>query len=173
MDERWRILIRIRDLRARAAMNEVIRERRGQARAQAALEQARTRQAQLEQQATSAIGLLVERSCTPGEAVYEAMQAQQLLDFAAGARAKAQAAATPVRRAQLQCARAQEGVAEASAKYWRAAERKDAVQSRWQEELRVARRLQVEREDAARAEERAGSHIARRLREADDYGNDE
>ena len=173
MDERWRILTRVRDLRTRLAMNEVVRERRAQARAQAALEEARTRKTQLEEQATWAIGLLADRSCVPGEAVYGATQAQQLLDFAAGARLKAQVAAAPVRRAQLQCARAEEAVAEASAKYRREAGRKEAVESQWQEKLRVARSLQVEREDAARAEERAGSHIARRLREADDYGYDE
>jgi hypothetical protein len=171
MDERWRILTRVRDLRMRLAMNEVSRERRAQARAQAALEQARTRKTRLEEQATGAIGLLADRSCVPGEVVFDAAQAQQLLDFAASARLQARAAAAPVRQAQLQCVRAQEGVAEASAKYRREAGRKKAVESQWQEKLRDARRLQVEHEDAARAEERAGIQIARRLRGLDDYGD--
>ena len=130
MDERWRILRRVRDLRMRLAMNEVSRERRAQARAQAALEQARTRKTRLEEQATGAIGLLAGRSCVPGEVVFDAAQAQQLLDFAASARLQARAAAAPVRQAQLQCVRAQEGVAEASAKYRREAGRKKAVESR-------------------------------------------
>jgi hypothetical protein len=173
MDERWRILTRVRDLRTRLAMNEMVRERRAQARAQAALEQARTRKTQLEEQASWASGLLADRSCVPGEDVYDATQAQQLLDFVASARLKAQAAAAPIRRAQLQSARAEEAVAEASAKYRREAGRKEAVESQWQENLRVARRLQVEREDATRAEERVGSHIARRLREVDEYGDGE
>jgi hypothetical protein len=154
-------------------MNEVVREHRAQTRAQAALEQAHTRKTQLEEQATWASGLLADRSCVPGESVYSATQAQQLLDFAAGARLKAQTAAAPVRRAQLQCARAEEGVAEARAKYRREAGRKEVVESQWQEKLRVARRLQVEREDAIRTEERLASLVVRRLREADNYGDDE
>jgi len=157
----------------RLAMNEVSRERRAQARAQAALEQARTRKTQLEEQATGAIGVLADRSCVPGEVVFDATQAQQLLDFAASARLKARAAAAPVRQAQLQCVRAQEGVAEASAKYRREAGRKKAVESQWAQKLRDARRLQVEHEDAAYAEERTGRHRARRLREADDCGDPE
>jgi hypothetical protein len=173
MDERWRILTRVRDLHTRVALNEVMRERRAQWRAQATLEQARARQTQLEEQARQASCLLAERSGPPGEAVYEARQAQELLDFVAVVRVKAKEAAVPVRRANLQLTRAQEAVAEASAKYWREAGRRDAVQSEWQQKLRAARRLQLEREDAACLEERAGSHIARRLREADDYGGDE
>jgi hypothetical protein len=173
MDERWRILTRVRDLRARMALDEAMRERRAQRRAQATLEQARARQTQLEEQARQASGLLAQRWGTPGEAVYEAGQAQEMLGFIAVARVKAQEATVPVRRANLQVTRAQEAVAEASAKYRREAGRRDAVQSQWQQELRAARRLQLEREDAARLDERSGSHIARRLREADDYGGDE
>jgi hypothetical protein len=168
MDERWRILTRVQDLRTRLAMSEVSRERRTQARAQAALEQAQTRKTRLEEQATRAIGLLADRSCAPDEVVFDATQAQQLLDFAAGARLQARAAAAPVRQAQLQCIRAQEGVAEASATYRRESGRKAAVELHWREKLRTAWRLQGEREDAAYAEERAGGHSASRLREADD-----
>jgi hypothetical protein len=173
MDERWRVLTRVRDLRARMALDEAMRERRAQLRAQATLERARARQTQLEEQARQASCLLAERSGTPGEAVYGAGQAQELLDFIAVARVKAQEAAVPVRRANLQLTRAQEAVAEARAKYRREAGRSEAVQSQWQQKLRAARRLQLEREDAACLEERTGSHIARRLREADDHGGNE
>ena len=173
MDERWRILTRVRDIRTRVALYAVMRERRAQARAQATLQQALQRQAELEEQATWAAGLLAERSGATGEAVYAARQAQELLDFVATVRVKAREAAAPVRRAQLQYAHTQEGVAELSAKYWHEAGRKQAVESRWRAELRAGRRLQEEREDEAGVEERTGSHIARRLREADGYGDPE
>jgi hypothetical protein len=67
----------------------------------------------------------------------------------------------------------QETVAEANAKYRREAGRQDAVQSQWQQQLRTARRQQLGREEAARIEERTGSQIARRRREADDFGGNE
>jgi hypothetical protein len=172
MDERWNILMRVRDLRARLALNEVIRERRAQVRAQAALEQAWIRQAQFEEQATQVISLLA-RSYAGGDAVYDVTQAQELLDFAAGARLKAQEAAVPIRRAKLQCERAQEGVDEASDRYRREVGRQEAVTSHWQEKLRIARRRRTERADAARAEERVGGYVAQRLRGMDDYGDEE
>lgn len=164
-DERWQMLTRIRELRTRLALNEVMRARRAQERARAALDQARSRQTQLEEQA--------ERACSPQEGLYEARRAQELLGFAAALRSKAREAAVPVRRAQLQCTRAQESVCEASARYWREAGRKDVIRSEWQHRLRAARRQQLEREEAARLEERTGIHIARRLREADDLGGSE
>ena len=43
MDKRWQVLTRVREVRTRQALNEVTRERRTQARAQANLEQARER----------------------------------------------------------------------------------------------------------------------------------
>lgn len=173
MDERWRTLIRVRDLRAQRALNEVMRERRAQARAQAALAQARIQQTQLEEQGARALGLLADRSCATGEAVYEAVQARALLDFAVAARLKAQQAAVAVRRAKLLCEHTQERVDEANAAYRREAGRQEAIHSQWQAQIRVARRRQDEREDADRAEERSSSHIARRLRGSDPYGDEE
>jgi hypothetical protein len=173
MDERWRMLTRIREVRTQLALNEAMRARRAQRRAQGALDQARTRQTQFNEQAERAVGAIAQRADTPDQAVYEARQAQELLGFAAALRSRAREAAVLVRRAQLQCARVQEAVAEADTKYRREAGRRDAVQSQWQERLRAARRQQLGREEAARIEERTGSHIARRLREADDFGGNE
>ena len=173
MDERWRMLTRIREVRTQLALHEAMRARRAQRRAQAALDQARTRQTQFNEQAERVVGTLAERAGTPDEAVYEARQAQELLGFAAALRSRAREAAVLVRRAQLQCTRVQETVAQANAKYRREVGRQDAVQSQWQQKLRTARRQQLGREEAARIEERTGSHIARRLREADDFGGNE
>jgi hypothetical protein len=170
VDERWRMLTRIRQVRAQLALNEAMRARSSQRRAQAALEQARTRQTQLREQAERAVGTLAEGTDTPGEAFYEAGQAQQLLGFVAALRSRAQEAAVQVRRAQTQCARAQETVSGANTKYRREAGRRDAVQTQWQERLRAARRQELGREEATRLDERNGSRIAQRLREADDFG---
>jgi hypothetical protein len=173
VDEHWQMLTRIREVRTRLALNEVMRARHAQGRAQAVLDQASSRQTQFKEQAERLVGRLAERALTPDEAVYEARQAQELLGFAAALRSRAQEAAVLVRRAQLQCARVQEAVTEANAKYRRQAGRQDVVQSQWQERLRAARRQQLGREEAARIEERTGIRMARRLREADDFGGDE
>jgi len=171
MDERWRILTRIREVRARLALNEVTNQRRSQARAQANLEQARKVKAQLEEQAERGVRLLAFRAqqARPGEETFDAAQAQGILNFVAASRLQAQQAAAPVRRAQMQCDRAQAAVEEASSKYRQEAVRQEAVDSRWQTMVRTARRLQLEREDETCIEERNGALIARR----DDTGDDE
>ena len=173
MNEIWRILSRVRDVRTRLALNEVRRERQVQARARAQLEQARSRKAQLEEQAARAsrlVAAIVEEAGTP---VFNAAQAQQILDYVAGARLQARQATAPIRRAQLQCDRAQEAVNEANAKYRREASGKETVNSEWQKALQAAERLRFEREDTNCAEDRAGIATARRARgPADPAGGD-
>lgn len=156
MDERWRILTRIREVRAQLALNEVTNQRRSQARAQANLEQARKAKAQLEEQAARGVRRLT------GEETFDAAQAQGILNFIAASRLQAQQAAAPVRRAQMQCDRAQVAVDEARSKYRQEASRREAVDSRWQTMVRAARRLRLEREDETCIEERNGALIARR-----------
>lgn len=165
MDDKWRILTRVRDVRARLALNEVMRERKTQARAQANLEQARRHKALLEEQARQASRLVAAVADEMGESAFRASQAQEILDFVAGARLQARQATVPIRRAQLQCDRAQEAVDKASASYRHEARRKETVNSHWQKMLRAARRLRLEREDASGADDRAGFSIAHRRRE--------
>ena len=160
MDDQWRILTRVRDMRARLALNEVSQRRRVEARAQAGLDQALRRQAQYEQLAVQVSVSLATRLREGNGAVFSAEQAQQLLSYATGARLKAREAATPVRRAKMQHDRAQAAADEARASYWREAQRRDAVFSKWQEEVKIQRRLQLEREDSVRAEERVSANIA-------------
>jgi hypothetical protein len=160
VDDRWRILTRVRDLRTRLAQNEVTQRRQVEARAQAGLDQALRRKAQYEQLAVRISQSLAARLREGDETVFSAEQAQQLLGYATGARLKAQEAATPVRRATMQRDRARFVADEARAAYRREAQRRDAVNSKWQEAVKVQQRLQLGREDEARAEERVGADIA-------------
>ena len=175
MDERWRILTRIREMRARVALNEVVRERRTQARAQANLEQARRIKAQLEEQAAQGVRLLASRAqeAQASDATFDAAQAQDILNYVAGSRLRAREATAPIRRAQIQCDRAQTAVNAASAKYRQEAGRKEAVDSRWQTMVRTAQRRRLEREDVDCVENRTGASIARRVRDGDEGGDGE
>ena len=160
MDERWRILTRVRDLRARLALHEVMQRRQVEARAQAGLDQAVRCQTQYERLAVQITEALAARLREGGGAVFSAEQAQQLLGYATGARLKAREAATPVRRATMQRDRARAGANEARAGYRREAQRRDAVYSKWQEAVKIQQRLRLVREDEMHAEERVGAHIA-------------
>jgi hypothetical protein len=160
VDDQWRILTRVRDLRARLALNEVSQRRQAEARAQAGLDQALRRQAQYEQLAVQVSVSLAAALRERDGAVFSAEQAQQLLSYATGARLRAREAATPVRRAKMQCERAQAAGDEARARYWREAQRRDAVYSKWWEQMTKQQRLRLEREDEARAEERVGANVA-------------
>jgi len=166
MDDRWLVLTRVRDLRARLALNEVSGRRQTQARAQSSLEEASRRRAQYDELAAQASALLAARS-DQGGADFTAAQAQELLSYAAGARLKAQEAQAPIRRARLQCERAQIAADEAAANYRRETGRQEAVYSQWRASLRTAQYLRLEREDQTRAEEQAGSSVALRLAAAD------
>lgn len=160
MDDRWRILTRVRDLRTRLALNEVTQRRQVEARAQAGLEQALHRQAQYEQLAVRISESLAAHLRAGDEAVFSAEQAQQLLGYATGARLKAQEAATPVRRARMQRDRARAVADEARAGYRREAQRRDVVNSKWQEALKMQQRVRLVREDEVCGEERVGADIA-------------
>jgi hypothetical protein len=168
MDERWRTLLRVRELRVRLALNEFSYLRQAQSLAYAGLEEARHRRAQLEVQAAQVSAASMDQQ---GKDTFGAAQAQAMLDFAVGTRLRAQAAAAPVRRAQLKYDRAQEATQEARTQYRHQAERRYVVEERWKKQLRAEHIALLEREDAARAEEREGGHIARRLAESEDYGD--
>lgn len=166
MDKRWHVLTRVREVRTRQALNEVTRERRTQARAQANLEQARNVKAGFEQQAAQGMELLAAQSQpAAGESTFDAAQAQAILNFVKASWLRARQAEAPIRRAQIQCDRAQTAVDEASAKYRQEASREEAVESRWETIQRTAHRLRLEREDVEVAEDVSGVAVARRLRE--------
>jgi hypothetical protein len=160
VDDPWRILTRVRDMRARLALNEVAQRRQAEARAQAGLDQALRIQAQYEEQAVQVSASLVSALREGDAAVFSAEQAQQLLSYVSGARLKAREAATPVRRAKMQCERTKAAADEAREDYWREARRQDTVNSKWREAVRIQQRLRFEREDEAHAEERVGAYIA-------------
>jgi hypothetical protein len=169
VDDQWRILTRVRDLRARLALNEVSQRRQVEARAQAGLDQALSRQAQYEQLAVQVSESIAARLREGDGVVFSAEQAQQLLGYATGVRLKAREAATPVRRAKMQRDRAQAAADEARASYWREAQRRDTVYSKWREAAKIQQRLRLVREDEVRAEERVGANIA--LGQAGDDGS--
>jgi len=158
MDNRLHILNRVCCLRARIALNEVSQRRQVQAQAQATLEHARARQTQYEKRADQMSALLAAQSLDG--TCLSAAQAQELLNYATAARLKAQEAATPIRRAQLQLERARVAADEAGAKYRREATRLEATQLQCKDSARLALRVQAEREDQARAEERASAQAA-------------
>lgn len=158
MDNRWSTLIRVRDLRARIALNEVSQRRQAQTSAQAALELARHRQTQCEERAAQMSALLAAQ--LHDGASLSAVQAQELLSYATAARLQAQEAATPIRRAQLQFERARVAADEAGAQYRREAVRREATQLQWKNAALSGMRLQAERDDQSTAEERAGAALA-------------
>jgi|HubBroStandDraft_4_1064222.scaffolds.fasta_scaffold105317_2 hypothetical protein len=157
MDSRWRILVRVRELRARVASNEASQRRRASARAELALDQATRLQARYEAQAAhaSALASIAEPGRT-GEEQLNAWQAQQMLSYAAGARLKAQQSAAPVRRAQLVCERAIAAAEEAGLAARRANTRRETILSTLRARQRTAKRRQLEREQEALMEERIG-----------------
>ena len=171
MDDKWRILTRVRDVRARLALNELMQERKLRARAQATLQQVLDRKAQLEHQSEQASRVA---AAVVSETGFNAAQVQDILDYAAGARVQARQTTIPMRRAQLQCDRAQEAVDKAGANYRQEAARQETVNSHWQKLVRASQRLRMERDDANVVEERAGFAVARARRdECDGAGIDE
>lgn len=173
MDDRWRILIRVRDLRARLALNEVAQQRRAQARAQATLDEVRRRQAGYEAQAREASAALAAPGHDGSDATFSAAQAQVLLSYATLARLKAQEAAAPIRRAQVQCQRAQEAADEARTRYRHETDRHAALYSQWRTRSQVARRRQLEREDEVLADELLGTRRSSGSTGTDERANDE
>ncbi len=160
MDDRWPVLVRVRDVHTRVALNKLMQERQARARAQASLRQALDRKSQLERQATEASLLIAAAAAEEGATVFTAAQIQGTLDFAAGARAQARQMTIPIQRAQLQFDRASQAVDQASVKYRQEAARKQTVESHWLKMLQSSRRLRLEREDASVTEERAGFSVA-------------
>jgi hypothetical protein len=160
VDDPWQILTRVRAMRARLALNEVSLRRQAEARARAGLDQALRIQAQYEEQAVQVSASLVSGLREDDETVFSVERAQQLLSYVAGARLKALEAATPVRRAKIQCERTKAAAEEARASYWREAKRHDTAYSKWREDMKIQQRLRLEREDETRAGERVGADIA-------------
>lgn len=171
MDDRWHVLTQVCDLRVRLALNEVSLQRQARSRAQGVLDQMLRRKAQYEEQATQVSGMLAAGSRSGDDVLFTAAQAQELLNYARGARLKAQETATPIRGAQLQWQRTQTAVDEAMARYRREAGRREGISSQWRATLKDAQRLRLEREEEVRAEEHAGVKIARR--ETEDHVGDE
>jgi hypothetical protein len=173
MDECWRVLARIRDLRARLAQQEVLRQRQIQARARAVLQEAQHSQERYEQQSSQARALLAARVDPGSDTTVSAAEAQQLLSHVLGTRLRAQEAKTPIRRAELQCQRAREAVDEAGAQHRREVERREAVQSQWRSRVKVARRRAIEREDQTVSDEWVGSNRVLRLTSSDGHDADD
>ena len=161
MDERWRILTRVRDVHTRVALNKLMQERQAQARAQANLHQAQERKSRLEMQALEASLMVAAAAAGDGAPVFSAAQIQGTLDFAAGARAQARQMTIPIQRAQLQLDRTSQAVDQASQKYRQEAARKETIESEWRKMLQSSRRQRLEREDANVTDERAGFAVAR------------
>jgi hypothetical protein len=160
VDDRWPVLVRVRDVHTRVALNKLMQERQARARAQANLQQVLDRKAQLESQAKEASLWVAAAAAEEGAPVFTAAQIQGTLDFAAGARAQARQMTIPIQRAQLQFDRASQAADQASAKYRQEAARKETVESHWRKMLQSSRRLRLEREDASVTEERAGFAVA-------------
>jgi hypothetical protein len=160
VDDRWRVLTRVRDVRARLALDEVVRQRKLRARAQATLDQARQRKELLEAQAAQASRMVAGVAGEGGNSTFDAARIQMLLDFAAGTLAQARQETAPIRRAQWQCDRTQEAVDQASAKSRHEAQRRETVNSHWQKLSRAARRSRLEREDENCADDHVGFSIA-------------
>lgn len=173
MDKYWRVVIQVRDLRARVAQQEVLRQRQTQARAQAALRQARQSQEHYERQFNQTSALLAARIDPASGTAVSAAEAQELLRHALGARLRAQEAKTPIRRAELQCRRAREAVDGAAAQYRREVERREVVDSLWRTRLKAAQRRALEREDEILRDEWAGSNLALRLAASDGHDTDD
>jgi hypothetical protein len=160
VDDRWSILARVRDVRARAALNKLMQERQARARAQAKLQQVMERRMQLEKQAKEASLLVAAATLEAGAEELTAAQIQAILDFADGARVQARQMTIPIQRAQLQYDRTREAVDRASMKYRQEAARKETVHSHWDKMLQASRRLRLERADTNVSEERAGFSVA-------------
>jgi len=152
-------LTRVRDLRARLALNEVRRggkwrrARQGGSRAGIAVA------TQYEQLAGASSESLAARLREGDGAVFSAEQASNCRlchrRTSEGARG-----GDAVRRAKMQRDRAQAAADEARASYWREAQRRDTVYSKWQEEVKIHRALAARARDEARAGERVGANIA-------------
>jgi hypothetical protein len=155
MIDDWRILTRVRDLRAKLAFNEASQKLQIQSRALAAFEQSRRRQAQFSEQAAHAHILSSSLYAEDGgDLSFTAAQAQDYLSCALGARLKAQEAAIATLRAQLVYQRARDAAAEVREKYRRALARRETVASHHRRSSRIALRRQVDLEDESLAEER-------------------
>ena len=170
MDKRWRVLVRVRDVHTRVALNKLMQERQAQARAQANLQQVLDRKSRLEMQALEASLMVAAAAADDGAAVFTAGQIQGTLDFAAGARAQARQMTIPIQRAQLQFDRTSQAVDQASARYRQEAARKETIESQWRKMLQSSQRRRLEREDANVTDERAGFAVARE-REDERHGD--
>jgi hypothetical protein len=161
MNDRWHTLLRVRDLRAQLAHSELSQRRHIETQAWLDLEHARRQHAQLEERALKMSALLAARALDNG--TFNAAEAQELLRYATGNRLKAQQAATPVRRAQLQFDRAREATEAAGARFRQEARRRAAVESRREAAARSDLRRRTEVDEELRAEERASAERASAL----------
>jgi hypothetical protein len=157
MDERLRILARVREVRVRLAATESTRRRLIEARAQAALEEVLRLRAHYENviaQASIASSLCASHD---DEARFGVAEAQSLLNYALSARLKAEEAVGSIRRAQLVCQHAEASADEARGSYLRATGRHEKVLSKWREHLMATRGRRYERQDETLIEDRSSN----------------
>jgi hypothetical protein len=143
-DSRLKYIARVRDLRVKLALGEVMKRRHMEIRAELALEKVRQRKVAHETQAA--------RDGT-WHSSFRAEEAHRLMSYVAGARLQVCEDIAQIRRAELTRERARETADDAHTEYRQAALRHEALRSRWQRGQKVLRRKQLEREDESIAEE--------------------
>jgi hypothetical protein len=143
-DSRLKYVARVRDLRVKLALGEVMKRRHLEIRAELALEEARQRMTGHETQAARA---------GAWHSSFRAEEAHRLMSYVTGARLQVREDVALIRRAELTRERARETVGDAHAEYRQAALRHEALRSRWQRGQKALRRKQLEREDESIAEE--------------------
>jgi hypothetical protein len=147
-----RDLCRVRDLRARLAQLEVARLRQALHQAAAELAAAR-RQKSLHEDSIHGARRRFSEARGEVNAAFAAAEAQALVAFTAGARIRAHEAGVQARRAARANEQAEADADEAFQAYRALRLRRDAVADELARQLRKVRRMRMEREDEAMAED--------------------
>jgi hypothetical protein len=154
--ERLRYVARVRDLRAQLAGREALMRRQKQARAEAAVEEARRLLAEHEEQAARLAVWVSPETIGGRETSFSAADANLVLSYVAGVRLQLREDLAAIRRAELMRERARTGSDEARAEYRQAVLRKQHVESQRQRTLQTLRHKDVEREEESLADEQVG-----------------
>ena len=152
-DSRLKYIARVRDLRVKLALGEVMKRRHLQTRAEMALVAARQRKVGHEAQAGRAYAWHSAAADNSPESSFRAEEAHRLMSFVTGARLQVREDIALIRRAELTRERARETADDAHTEYRQAALRHEALRSRWQRGQKVLRGKQLEREDESIAED--------------------
>jgi len=169
---RFHDMARVREVRAKLALSEASLQHQAQARAEADLQDARRRRIEHEEQAAR-VGAWACDASADAAAQFNAEDAHNLLNYVLGARLRVQEDIASIRRAELACAKAQDSVEEAGAKFRRATLRHEAVLAQWNRKVRSMRHRKLERAEEALAEERVNAEIASRRNSAAEALDDE